>query len=556
MTSPCSPLRLCLPPPHTVERVVGMPSLSLRRLMPLRCALAWALLLPGLVAQAQPGADPDPSATSAEIEENLRRFLPLPGALPPQRVSRQSLEVQLQNLEARWKALRSQYDRRPTVTLSKALEVGLSRNPILAQSFAEIEAAEWTTTAVRREWLPALYFTQPNNAPWAAAVATQNGNQSTSSSSTVYQNLQQFYTSPRLTMRWTFLDPTRTPRIGADLATVQSKRLLFDVSTRNLILDIQESYYTLQEARELRGLYAHLYDLTYAQVTRAQQLRARGVDNQGDVSQLRAQLLAQLIQIIQLFQQELTAANELASNMSLPPGTLNSPADQLAPVPAWSIPLQASIDGALKMREEIRINLAQSQNYSWKSLALMQRYLPQVALMGQSQMAINDQLQLSSGSQRGFSTSSSANLSNSIGLTFNWMVYDGGIYSADAASLRQQAVASQAAAATSRLSVTLQVQDNYASFVTNQIIIDTARGQVYAARDALANATRTYNGTTMNATTFIQIMQNYVNAVKSYKASVKNFNIAVDSLYRNSSQLPPNAVRALAQAQVSLQAAP
>jgi outer membrane protein TolC len=225
-------------------------------------------------------------------------------------------------------------------------------------------------------------------------------------------------------------------------------------------------------------------------------------------------------------------------------------------VPAWSIPLQASIDGALKMREEIRINLAQSQNYSWKSLALMQRYLPQVALMGQSQMAINDQLQLSSGSQRGFSTSSSANLSNSIGLTFNWMVYDGGIYSADAASLRQQAVASQAAAATSRLSVTLQVQDNYASFVTNQIIIDTARGQVYAARDALANATRTYNGTTMNATTFIQIMQNYVNAVKSYKASVKNFNIAVDSLYRNSSQLPPNAVRALAQAKVSLQAAP
>jgi outer membrane protein TolC len=176
--------------------------------------------------------------------------------------------------------------------------------------------------------------------------------------------------------------------------------------------------------------------------------------------------------------------------------------------------------------------------------------------MGQSQMATNDQLQLSSGSQQGFSTSNSANLSNSVGLAFNWMLYDGGIYSADAAALRQQAAASQAAAATSRLSVSLQVQDNYASFLTNQIIIDTARDQVYAARDALTSATRTYNGTTMNATTFIQIMQNYVNAVKSYKASVKNFNIAVDSLYRNSSQLPPNAVRALAQAKVSLQAAP
>jgi outer membrane protein TolC len=524
--------------------------------LPLRSCLYWLLLMPGLVAIAQPTDEPIRSPTSAVIDDALLRDLPLPGALRLQNSSPESLRFQLQTLEARWKALCDQYDRRPQVSLLKALEIGLSSNPVLAQNFAEISAAEWTTTAVRREWFPALYFTQPNNAPWAAAVATQNGNQSTSTTSSEYQKVQQFYTSPRLTMRWTFLDPTRVPRLGADLSTLQSKRLLFDVSVRNLILDIQESYYSLQEARELRGLYNHLFALTHAQLRRAQQFRAKGVDNQGDVSQLRAQLLAQLIQMIELFQQEITAANSLSSNMSLPPGVLNSPADQLVPVQAWATPLQITIDGALQMREEIRANLAQSQSYSWKSLALMQRYLPQIALMGQSQMATNDQLQLSSGSGRGFSSSSSANLRNSLGLTFNWLMYDGGIDSANASALRQQAASSDAAAASSRLAVTLEIQDNYASFLTNQIIIDTARDQVYAARDALADATRNYNGTTMNATTYIQIMQNYANAVRNYKASVKRFNIAVDSLYRNSAQLPPMAVKAMEQSRLSLQAPP
>jgi len=60
----------------------------------------------------------------------------------------------------------------------------------------------------------------------------------------------------------------------------------------------------------------------------------------------------------------------------------------------------------------------------------------------------------------------------------------------------------------------------------------------------------------MNATTYIQIMQNYVNAVRSYKSSVKNFNIAVDSLYRNSAQLPPMAIKAMEQSRLSLQAPP
>ena len=87
---------------------------------------------------------------------------------------------------------------------------------------------------------------------------------------------------------WTFLDLARLFRFEAGQENVVSKRLLFDVSTRSLILDIQQSCPTLQEARELRGLYSHLDGLTRPLVQRSLQFRAQGARNQQDVSPLRA----------------------------------------------------------------------------------------------------------------------------------------------------------------------------------------------------------------------------------------------------------------------------
>ena len=69
--------------------------------------------------------------------------------------------------------------------------------------------------------------------------------------------------------------------------------------------------------------------------------------------------------------------------MSLKPGNIRSPSDQFSPVLPWSATLQAKVDEALKLREEIRINLSQSKNSSRKSLALMKGCLPLVSLVGQ-----------------------------------------------------------------------------------------------------------------------------------------------------------------------------
>jgi outer membrane protein TolC len=316
--------------------------------------------------------------------------------------------------------------------------------------------------------------------------------------------------------------------------------LLFDVSARNLILDIQEAYYRLQEARELREDYTRIYQLTRTQITTAQRLRRAGSGTKGDIDQLRAQLLQQLTQLTQIYEQELIAANQLAYTLSLSPGKLLLPSERLLPVQPWGTPLQPTIDEALALREEIKANLASADSFGWLSRASLSLYLPAVGLLAQSQMTTDSSSSLNTGPQTSWNQNNSAQLANALGLGFNWLMFDGGRRSADASVLNQQALASRSQADVTRLLVTLQVQNSYATFSSNEMVIDMSREQLVIARATVEYTARYYNGSTIDATTFIQNIQNYLNAARSYKASVKDYNIAVAGLYRYSARWPAN----------------
>ena len=446
----------------------------------------------------------------------------------------------IDTLEERWQRACDQLAKRELISLDQAIRTGLLNNPILSKTYADIEAAQWRAIAVRREWYPALSANNAANPPWSLSTRSSTGNQTVGSKPSSYTSTEKFDTGPRLRLDWSFLDPTRTPRLKSDLSLVNAQQLLFDVSARNLILDIQEAYYRLQEARELREDYTRIYALTRTQIAKAQRLRRAGSGTKGDIDQLRSQLLQQLTQLTQIYEQELIAANQLAYTLSLPPGQLLLPSERLTPVPAWSSPLQPTIDEALALREEIQANLANANSFGWLSRSRLSLYLPALRLLAQSQMNTSSSSSLTTGSETSWSETNSAQLDNAVGLSLNWLMFDGGRVAADASQLSQQALASRSQADVTRLLVTLQVQNSYATFTSNQMVIDIAREQLVTSRATVEYTARYYDGSTIDATTYIQNIQNYLNAARSYKASVKDFNIAVAGLYRYSARWPAN----------------
>jgi outer membrane protein TolC len=451
----------------------------------------------------------------------------------------------IQLMEERWQQASDQLNQAAqSVTLKQAIQIGLLNNPALAKTYAELEGATWQARAIRREWWPSISANNPDPVvigyrnDEASISRTDNATGRTSETNTGQQLLA---TAPRAKLNWTFLEPTRTPRLKASLATQKARELAFDISARNLVLDIQSAYYRLQEIRDVRQDYDRIYALTRTQISQAKNLRKGGLDTQGDIDQLRAQLLQQLVQLIQIHEQEVIAANQLAYTLSLRPGELLLAAERLEPQGSWANPLELTIQEALALREEIKAGLANADNQNWLARSQLSRYLPSVALVGQSQLITQSGSQTNTGEGLTTTRNSLNDVRSDVGLSFNWLVFDGGINQAQSQALRQQGSAALAATEDERLSITLQVRNSYANYDGSRMIMDAAKEQLRETRKSVDYTARTYNGTTMAATTFIQNIQSYLNASQAYKGAVRKYNVAVASLYRYSSQWPHNA---------------
>ena len=170
-------------------------------------------------------------------------------APPPPKMNQREI---IRLLEQRWEKESQSLELRNSISLEEAIKTGLLNNPVLSKAYAELQSTQWQVIAVRREWFPFLTSDNPNNAPWAITTETTSGNQSDSRTPLSTSQTSRLYTSPRVRLQWSFLDPTRTPRLKSSLALSRSQQLLFDVSARDLVLSIQTAYFALQEARELR----------------------------------------------------------------------------------------------------------------------------------------------------------------------------------------------------------------------------------------------------------------------------------------------------------------
>lgn len=410
----------------------------------------------------------------------------------------------------------------------QAMAMGLARNPLLAQGYAEIEAAQWQTIAIRREWVPTILG--KNDYPGLVGIET------TRSNNEIFYGR---YLLPGVQLQWTFFDPSRTPRTKASLATLRASRLLFDISARNLILNIQQTYAELQKQRDLEKSYSELAKLTYTLVKVARERRSNSDSSESERSQLAAEELDLLIFKINSHEQVIRQAAELARLLSLPPGDLAMPSDPLQQQGQWDLSLKQTIDQALALREEIKASLAESDHFGWSAKAISNQVLPSFWLQASSGLEGDRYAQISTTkSGRGMSISRT----QAAGLYFNWPIEDGGISAALATAERKRAIASNQQAELDRLAIVAEVQISHAAYISSLIVISSAKDQLRESSRAIEAASHAFRRGEANATTVIQAIKNHRKAISSYGNAVEKHNSSIAQLYRYSARWPETAL--------------
>ncbi len=438
-------------------------------------------------------------------------------------------------------------------TLNECLQLGVQQNMQLAAAYATIQQQEYTLTSVKRQYLPTLNLT--SLPPFLGAVQTQssatqfqqiivnpNGtsqviNDSVSSSSN--QNYNQF--APYITLSWSFFQPSLLASINAQKAQVQRQRLVFDVTARSAVLSIQQAYFKLQASKSLIDSFERIYQINLEQVDYVQERQKAGLSNIGAVEQARAQLYAQMNQLISYYEDYLKNAASLALAMNEPTDLIILPEDQLAESGSWTKSLQDTIDQALSLREEIKGYLQSESALKWNARAAMRKYLPTFMLQGFYYGLYNKGVADSMVNYESFYTF------KALGLGITWNIFDGGVAAAQSQALKAESRNARYQAEYEKYQVREQIKMTYSAYNTAILSLQNARANLEAANETLkVNRARFTVGLT-DITSIVQSMQLLGQASESYSNSLLQYNNSVVELYRYSAEWPEAVVTPLAE---------
>ena len=455
-------------------------------------------------------------------------------------------------LEAQLRGLQGEIDARSkSFTLSQALEMGLLNSPQLAATYAEIQGQQWNLVAVRRQWYPTL---SASSEPFVPGRRFGSSNSTFRDGAQVDDNSATTATNIGLTVGWTFFDPSRGSSINAASENLKRQQLLFDVSARNLVLEIQQVYYSLQEQRLLIEAYADILKATTRQVQTTEAQFNNGLINIADVEQIRTQQFATLSTLINAYRQFIDASSRLAQVIAMPPGALVTPSDGLQALGDWPEALQPTIEQALNLREEIKASLAEAASARWSATALFNTYWPRFSLGANGQYGnINSDLTRSSQQQVNVTTNErSTSWSGGFGLGFTWQFFDGGINAAQ--SEVQKALGRRASdqAALDRLIVTREVEQAYTAYKTSQLAMKSSEAQVTSARAAAAAVRARFDVGVSDMSSLVVVLNQAINAASNYASSVRDYNGSIAALFRSSARWPANTQTLLNQRVVTL----
>jgi|694.fasta_scaffold50945_3 outer membrane protein TolC len=453
-------------------------------------------------------------------------------------------------LRAQLRSLKTELETRSrSANLQQAIEAALLNNPDLASAYAQIQGSQWNLIAVRRQWYPTLNASPAGNALLGQTFTTSNGSGALTNNTTTYTNSTA--TGVNVALGWTFFNPSRGPAINAASETLRQQQLLFDVSARNLVLVVQQTYFQLQEQRQLISAYDEILTNTDRQVRQVEAAFNIGLVSIAEVEQIRTQQYSTLSVVISTYRQLLDTAAQLAEAMALPPGALVLPADQLRSVGSWSEPLPATIAQALRLREEIQASLAAAASASWSASSLFNSYWPRFSLGASGSVANTN---TTTGLPGISSTTNNTNLNwnGGVGLSFSWQLFDGGINAASAQASRSRAVQLQNQAASQRLNVTREVEQAYNAYLASQLGLQSTTAQVQAARQAVIAVEERFNVGVESMTAVVQTLDRAISAANAYATAVRTYNTAVASLYRSSARWPEGTQTLLQQRTTTL----
>ena len=459
-----------------------------------------------------------------------------------------STKVQSRRIVSELKKLQEQIKSKAhPISLAAAVAAGLQNNPELIRTYSTIQQFEWELIAVKRQWYPTLQLQNGNpfvGVSWNTYVNDKYG-ASSKQLQELEQSRKQAYKSektviqPGVIASWNFIDPTRQPNINAAESALAQQKYLFDVSARNLILDIEKFYFSLQSTQQLIDSFQQIYNINKDQLDILEAQKDIGMVTVLELEQTRSQLFLELNQLIFYIRNYINQAANLAQALALPRDQLAIPTDLAGLQGKWALSLDDTISVALKQREEILSSLAAAESAEWSAVAAIRSYLPVFSLIASGNLyGWNGYESVFVPEDPGRSYSRNRDWSAAVGIGFNWSIFDGGVQAANSKAARAQSRQQRAQAASTEFQVVKQVRSSYGQLQTALVAVTSAE-QAYRSAQLAQEASRARFAVGIgDITSVVQAIEQLSQSSRQRSEALLGYNNAISELYRYSATWP------------------
>ena len=174
--------------------------------------------------------------------------------------------------------IKNDYDERSSeYSLDDAITFAISNNTTIKAAYKAVQSKQWSAISDKRLWWPVASGAGPygdiNVVPTWPTIGQRfesnygkNYTQVTTREdgkpilkrvkTNSFTSIDQFV--PAVHGRWTFFDMTRVPQINSSTEAAKAEELLFDMTVRDIVLNVQQGYYRLyseiQYLESLEGL--------------------------------------------------------------------------------------------------------------------------------------------------------------------------------------------------------------------------------------------------------------------------------------------------------------
>ena len=458
--------------------------------------------------------------------------------------------------------IRSDFQKRSQeFSLEDATYYAIANNSTIQAAYKGVQSEQWNAISDKRLWWPTVSGAGPmgdiTRIPTLPLVgqrysSLRGGSFSTSTTSS--QTTQSFTVldslTPGIQARWTFFNLSRGAKINSSTESAKAEELLFNLSARDLVLDIHRDYYKLYSIRQYLGDLERDYSINLAQLVESERKYEtnRSLKNLNAIQQTKSTLYSQLEELIQQHVYLIEAATKLSSNMGLPLGKLARPASnfELRPLGSWPLELMPTIEHALSHREEIKIAKTRAKSTSYLATSLKYSYIPQLSLYGYAGYT----------SQSGINGMSDTNKYNgsylygpeaNIGLKINWH-FDGTVAAAKAKSLEYQAKKFLAEAKSHEDKIEAEAATAFAKYTTAKMTLDTSSAALSNSLNARETNMQLYKQDQISSSSYSTAASAAAIASRSYNKAIFNYNNSISELYRYTSIWPSGISKTLDEA--------